>query len=198
MKRNRFLIALAGTVAFAAGTLALVPAANAHSMSDMNDTNSSSTSSSSGGSVVDLIRAAVATAAFNSPEIARRAGYDTVVEDKDHITCIAEPGVGAMGEHHLKPALLDDSVEVTKPELLVYEPDGAGHLRLVALEYLVNQAAWEATHSGKPRLFGQDFMLTGPGNRFGLDPFYSLHVWIWKFNPRGVFDMWNPRVNCPA
>jgi MoxR-like ATPase len=31
-----------------------------------------------------------------------------------------------------------------------------------------------------------------------LPPFYELHAWIWKHNPRGMFDDWNPRVVCPA
>ena len=29
-------------------------------------------------------------------------------------------------------------------------------------------------------LFGQHFMLSPDGNRFGLPAFYSLHAWIWK------------------
>ena len=41
-------------------------------------------------------------------------------------------------------------------------------------------------------------MLTPGGNRFGLPAFYSLHAWIWKFNPSGTFAMWNPQVHCPA
>jgi hypothetical protein len=34
------------------------------------------------------------------------------------------------------------------------------------------------------------------GNRYGLPDFYELHAWIWKGNPRGVFDDWNPTVSC--
>ena len=34
------------------------------------------------------------------------------------------------------------------------------------------------------------------GNRYGLPPFYELHAWAWKHNPRGLFDDWNPRVSC--
>ena len=41
-------------------------------------------------------------------------------------------------------------------------------------------------------------MLTPADNRFGLPAFYSLHAWVWKHNPRGVLDMWNPKVRCPA
>ncbi len=34
------------------------------------------------------------------------------------------------------------------------------------------------------------------GNRFGLPAFYSLHAWIWKHNPSGTFEPWNPQVQC--
>ena len=197
MKRhNRFLRLVAGLAVLTAGTVALAPSAGARSMSDMHD---------SRGPIIDLVRAALATAPFLSPDIAGRAGYSAVVADVNNITCIAEPGQGAMGEHHLNPNLVDltgspvqDTVEVTKPELVVYEPDGSGHLRLVALEYLILKSEWDAAHSGPPNLFGQDFMETDAGNRFGLPAFYSLHVWLWKFNPSGLFSMWNPNVHCPT
>jgi hypothetical protein len=45
-------------------------------------------------------------------------------------------------------------------------------------------------------LFGQMFQLTDAPNRYGLPPFYSLHAWIWKDNPAGTFEMWNPNVHC--
>jgi hypothetical protein len=199
---KRFLRLLAG-LSVVAGSLALAPAAGAHDMHDMHGMPPSR------GSIVDLVRAAFATAPFLSSDIASRAGYAAVVADKDGITCIADPSVpsaGTMGEHHLNPSLVDltgdpnvqDTVEVTKPELVVYEPDGNGHLRLVALEYLILKDEWDATHSGPPTLFGQDFMQTDAGNRFGLPAFYSLHVWLWKFNPSGLFSMWNPNVHCPT
>jgi hypothetical protein len=25
---------------------------------------------------------------------------------------------------------------------------------------------------------------------------YDLHAWIWQANPAGVFEMWNPKVDC--
>ena len=40
------------------------------------------------------------------------------------------------------------------------------------------------------------FNFTAAGNRFGLPDFYSLHVWVWKHNPAGMFNMWNPNVHC--
>ena len=35
-------------------------------------------------------------------------------------------------------------------------------------------------------------------NRFGLPPFYTLHVWVWKDNPAGTFTTWNPAVSRDA
>ena len=43
---------------------------------------------------------------------------------------------------------------------------------------------------------GQLFSFTGAPNRYGLDPFYELHVWAWKANPRGAFADMNPQVSC--
>ena len=50
---------------------------------------------------------------------------------------------------------------------------------------------------GKPKLLGQTFTLTPDGSCFGLPAIYSLHAWLYKYNPAGSFAMWNPRVHCP-
>ena len=71
-------------------------------------------------------------------------------------------------------------------------------MQLVALEYVVLKADWDALHADPPSLFGQEFMVTPDPNRFGLPAFYSLHAWIWKHNPAGTFAMWNPDVSCAA
>jgi hypothetical protein len=149
----------------------------------------------------DLAAARAATARFHNLDAAEAAGHTVLVADTAGLTCIAEPGMGAMGFHYLDPTLLDGSISATAPELLVYAPGPNGQLRLVALEYLVLKADWDAAHGGPdaaaPSLFGQTFNFTPTGNRFGLPDFYSLHAWIWDPNPSGMFVMWNPRVNCP-
>jgi hypothetical protein len=48
----------------------------------------------------------------------------------------------------------------------------------------------------EPSLFGEPFEATGADNRYGLPPYYSLHAWIWKNNPSGMFKDWNPKVTC--
>jgi hypothetical protein len=135
-----------------------------------------------------------ATARFHDLDKAKAAGYTVQVADAAGLTCIAQPGQGAMGIHMLNPALLDGAVVAESPELLVYEPKNDGELKLVALEYLVFQSDW--TGSGPPTLFGRQFDFTGTPNRYGLPAFYSLHAWIWKPNPSGILTPWNPRVTC--
>ena len=104
-----------------------------------------------------------------------------------------------MGVHYANGDLFaDPAIDAGHPEALVYEPSANGRLKLVALEYVVLQSAWDATHSSPPELFGQPFNFTAAGNRFGLPAYYSLHAWIWKHNPAGTFEMWNPDVSCPA
>ena len=80
---------------------------------------------------------------------------------------------------------------------MIYEPEKNGSMELVALEYVVLQSAWtQAGHTSAPSLFGHTFMFNPAPNRFGLPAFYSLHAWIWRPNPSGMFDPWNPRVSC--
>jgi hypothetical protein len=137
-----------------------------------------------------------ATAIYNDPTAALAGGYE-LLTDAAGLACIEQPGAGAMGIHYVKGALIQaGTLDAARPQALVYEREASGRLHLVALEYVVFQAAWDATHSAPPTLFGQQFMLTPAGNRFGLPPFYALHAWVWKRNPSGLFSMWNPRVRC--
>ena len=149
-------------------------------------------------SAVQVARMRAATATFHNIANAEDAGYG-LLHDVAGLTCIAMPGEGGMGVHFVKGALVaDPGLDIRHPEALVYAPDRDGTLRLAALEFIVDKAAWDAHHSARPRLFdGTSFDLTPAPNRFGLAPFYSQHVWIWKPNPAGVLAMWNPQVHCP-
>jgi len=139
-----------------------------------------------------------ATKKYRRLSVAKKAGY-AILKDQQGIACIDNPGVGAMGVHYVKGDLVGDGKIAAKtPEALVYEPRSHGRKRLVAVEYVVFQAAWDANNSSPPKLFGHEFMLQTAPNRFGLDAFYMLHAWIYKHNPAGKFEPWNPRVHCPA
>ena len=137
-----------------------------------------------------------ATNQFRSLSVANAAGYGLLLDAKG-IACIDMPGLGAMGVHYVKGDIVGDgAIDPLTPEAVVYEPDERGKPHLVALEYVVFQDAWDAQHTSKPSLFGQDFLLTPAGNRFGLPAFYSLHAWLFKNNPAGMFAPWNPDVTC--
>jgi len=146
----------------------------------------------------DATAARIATGPFHDIATATDAGY-RLFTDAAGIACIDQPGEGGMGIHYVNgPLVGDGKVDAATPELLVYAPQLNGRLKLVALEYVVPQALWDPAHDGPPRLYGRNFELVGAGNRYGLDPFYELHAWLWKPNPNGMFDDWNPRVICPA
>src|SRR5215813_9813160 len=63
-------------------------------------------------------------------------------------SCVSGPNQGAMGVHYVNGAFIEDGVlDVRRPEVLVYEPREGG-LRLVAVEFLVDAAQWDAANSG--------------------------------------------------
>jgi hypothetical protein len=125
------------------------------------------------------------------------AGFG-LLTDAAGIACIDDPA-GGMGIHYVNGGRVGDPTEsADAPELLVYEPEPNGRLRLVAVEYVVLKSAWEgAGNTEPPALFGQEFELVLAGNRYGLPDFYELHAWVWKNNPAGMFEDWNPNVVCP-
>jgi hypothetical protein len=147
-------------------------------------------------SASDMSEARAGTAPFHNLDTAMHAGYG-LFTDAAGIACIDNPA-GGMGIHYVNGSLAgDDAVNAATPEALVYEPQENGRLRLVAVEYVVFQDAWNATHDDPPSLFGEEFEAVGAGNRYGIPPFYELHAWLWKHNPEGTFGQdWNPRVSC--
>jgi hypothetical protein len=140
--------------------------------------------------------ARAATAKFQQFSAAAAGGRGEL-KDAVGIACIDAPGLGAMGIHWVKGSIVGDgAVNPTDPEAVIYEPQANGWMPLVAVEYVVFQADWDKNHSSRPSLFGQQFNFTPSPNRFGLPPFYSLHAWLWKNNPSGMFAPWNPNVSC--
>jgi hypothetical protein len=138
-----------------------------------------------------------ATAKYHDIALATAAGYGEF-RDAQGIACIDQPGVGAMGVHFVNGAHVGDAVlDPAKPEALVYEPRTLGGYKLVALEYIVFKDVWEAAgNTAPPTLFGQELMLTPSPNRFGIPAFYALHAWLYRGNPLGQLQPWNPRVSC--
>jgi hypothetical protein len=96
-----------------------------------------------------------------------------------------------MGIHYVNGAYLQDhEVEVARPEAVMYEPKPDGTLELIAVEYI--------TFTGPASLEGHLFSFVQAPNRYGLDPFYELHVWAWRQNPSGSLADMNPHVWCDA
>jgi hypothetical protein len=114
--------------------------------------------------------------------------------------CVSGPDFGAMGVHFVLPARLGDaSLNAEEPEALIYEPLSGGAFRLVGAEFIVFKSTWESQDpapQGPPALEGHLLNFVDAPNRFGLEPFYELHVWGWENNPTGSFADWNARVSC--
>jgi hypothetical protein len=109
------------------------------------------------------------------------------------------PDSGAMGLHYVNgPLVADGELDATRPEIVIYEPAPNGQVRLVGADYLVLADAWNAKHASPPELMGQLFHLFDAPNRFGLPPFYTLHVWAWKESPTGTFVNWHSNISCDA
>jgi hypothetical protein len=93
-----------------------------------------------------------------------------------------------MGYHFQNNALLDTTLDVDHPEVLVYERKPDGGFKLNGVEFLVPIAAWTAPEP--PRVMGQALKRA---DRLGI---WYLHVWTWEASPSGLFADWNPRVKC--
>jgi hypothetical protein len=137
----------------------------------------------------DLAKVKGAVAKYHQPEKAMEAGW-VLVPGLDH--CFDNPGVGAMGVHYIDGSRLDTTVDVLRPEALVYQHKPNGDLHLGAVEYIVPAEAWDAEgHAMPPEVLGHHMHLN---EALGV---YVLHAWIFTKNPAGTFEDWNPNVSCP-
>jgi hypothetical protein len=135
---------------------------------------------------LQLHNAKRATARFKDVSKAEAAGYVRASE-------CTTGRAGAMGVHYMNAALVGDPrLDIRKPELLLYEPQADGSMKLVGLEWMQLDTGQRA-----PRLMGHRF--NGPMNHNGTAPWhYDLHVWTIRRNPRRTFAQYNPRVRCAA
>ena len=127
--------------------------------------------------VWELQQAKIATARYNHFE-------NAIADEYVDINVI----VPEMGYHYLKLANLDATFDYAKPEILVYNKEENGRMKLVALEYAVPiSLSPNAPPSG----------FTGTDDNWGIyqGTLWTLHAWIWEFNPEGVFHSTNPLVH---
>jgi len=130
----------------------------------------------------DILKIRAATAKFKTTEAAEAAGYKRVTD------CVQHQPAGAMGYHYQNNAILDTTLDLEHPEVLVYEKLPDGTFQLNGVEFLVPISAWKSI--APPRIMGQALMKADP---IGL---WFLHVWAWKPSPSGLFAPWNPDVKC--
>jgi len=134
------------------------------------------------------------TERFQNVKVAESEGY------RLEFGCVSGDDFGAMGLHYVNDSLVRYGiVDVIRPQIILYEAQPNGRLKLTGADYLVLAEAWDAKHLGvTPQLMGQIFHYFGSPNRFGLPAFYTLHVWAWKENPKGAFVNWHPNVSCQS
>ena len=134
------------------------------------------------GSELAAVRAA--TAKYRDVDRAVADGYTLL-----GAPCFESPA-GGMGIHYTNGgpdgSQFDNEVVATEPDSLVYEVTDRG-LRLVAVEYIA------------AGLGADDLMVLGqPLHNLSGTPLYILHAWVWRHNPDGMFEDYNPKVGpCP-
>ena len=110
--------------------------------------------------------------------------------------CVSGSDHGAMGVHYVNGSLVNGTIDVNQPQALIYEPSPNGQMKLVGVEFITPASTWLQTNSGPPVLDGQVFLYVDSPNRFNIPPFFELHVWAWRDNPKGSFVDWNDHVSC--
>ena len=136
----------------------------------------------------DLSDLATATSKYRSLSRAQADGY-ALLPGLDH--CFTNQPTGAMGYHYINAGMLDNTVDKLKPESVIYEKQADGSLVLGAVEWIVPAAGWDAANPGVlPKVLGMNMHLN---TALGV---YVQHVWLWNYNPRGIFEDWNSLVTC--
>jgi hypothetical protein len=154
---------------------------------------------------------------FRDVNVALAEGY--VPDPDNHCVTAVDVGLpaeaGAMGVHYLRMDLLQITAveprvdgmathtDFLTPSVLLYEPQADGSMELVGVENLAFTAAWRAAgHTSPPSFHGvaYDYMADDPATELdeahAFEPHYDRHVWIFRENPKGVFEQFNPAVTC--
>ncbi|HET9824006.1 MAG TPA: hypothetical protein VFP87_01665, partial [Chitinophagaceae bacterium] len=95
-----------------------------------------------------------------------------------------------MGYHFLKAALVTPVFDLKKPPILVYNKTADGGFELLAVEYAI------PIDPQTPNVAPEGF--TGNNDEWDFNTlntgWWTLHAWVWKNNPDGVFKPMNPSV----
>jgi len=124
----------------------------------------------------ELQQARAATAKYRFDTLnAYKDGYRNIAVDVEH-----------MGHHFLNMDYLNGTFDPRRPQILVYNANENGQQELVAVEYAVPIGLPE------PAGFTGNQDVWDHNTTFNL---WLLHAWVWKYNPDGVFNPFNPNVD---
>jgi hypothetical protein len=165
-----------------------------------------------------LAEVRLATERFRDVKVALAEGY---IRDPANMCETADmmglpPEKGTMGIHYFRPDMLGISAppnprvngngthtNFRKPAILLYEPQADGSVVLIGVENLVFAKAWQQAGNDAPPSFhgvAYDTMTDDPATPLdeahNFEPHHDRHVWLYRENPNGVFDPFNPRVTC--
>lgn len=127
---------------------------------------------------LDLIR--TASEAFDTFEEAQSMGY---------LSDVTGYRTG-MGHHFLNTDLVDNTIEIDKPEVVLYAPDENGVMQFMAVEYAV---PIEDINNPPPAPEG----FTGDGDVWAINTefnLWTLHCWMEIENENGIFAPTNPKL----
>ncbi|HEV2071348.1 MAG TPA: hypothetical protein VGR26_16275 [Acidimicrobiales bacterium] len=106
--------------------------------------------------------------------------------------------VPGMGYHYVNPGLVDDKLQPSRPEVLLFVPTADGGRVLAGAEWLVVDDDQDLrTDADRPSVFGHPFDGPMPGHGPGMPIHYDLHAWAWLDNPAGGFATFNSNIVCP-
>jgi len=130
--------------------------------------------------LLELQQAKAATAKYQNIENAFADNYG-----KDPVVTLPN-----MGYHFLKTELVSPVFDLRKPAILVYNKKDNGKFELVAVEYAVPMSSLPLHvapegFTGNDDVWNENTLNTG---------WWTLHAWVWKNNPDGVFNPMNPLV----
>ncbi len=138
-----------------------------------------------------LARVLAATAKYHRVSVALEDGYTFITP------CFySASGLGARGIFYRKTALLDAVVQPEQPEILMYEPQENGTLKLVGVHFVVLATPWEAANPGRVPMLGSEPLRDRRAPGAAPFPAYSLYVALWRRNPSGLYADFNPAVSC--
>ncbi len=122
-----------------------------------------------------------------------------------------------MGAHYVNFNLLDPSFDITRPEILLYSLAEGNKPKLIAVEYAVagplsgdlagDFDVWDIHEATCHYEDGSEVPAPSPALCPATNPpdtgaafdfwhpgIWALHVWVWRRNPDGIFEPFNPNV----